>query len=175
MNYTIDTLLSDLKKEFESVSFSFEEISYQGNLPCFFIEIEEENQLAEIWMKISDVIAINHQSRLKNEFSIWNIYLFFLMKYPIENDLKYLIENDTFSSRKIVVDKWVDSKDVIEKYIRNSDIIIDNKEKSEKEFIPNLNFFNQVDNIEAKSRVTNAIKEAYSQIVRKIKEDRYEI
>ena len=72
MNCSVDTLISDLQEEFEGVSFSYEEISYKGKLPCFFMKIGKKDKLAEIWMKVSDIIAINYQSRLTNEFSIWN-------------------------------------------------------------------------------------------------------
>jgi len=169
MNYSIDIILGDLKEEFDDVTFSYEEINYEGELPCFFIEIENKDRLDEIWMKVSDIIAVNYQSRLSNEFSIWNIYLFFLTKEPIENQLKYLIENDTFSSRKIVVDEYVDFKSVIEKYVLNTDIKIESKSSNVQGFVPNSILFNQVNGIEVKTRVTNPIKDAYSQIVREIK------
>jgi 5'(3')-deoxyribonucleotidase len=169
MNYSIDIILDDLKEEFSDITFSYEEINYEGKLPCFFIEIENKDRLAEIWMKVSDIIAVNYQSRLSEEFSIWNIYLFFLTKTPIENELKYLIENDTFSSRKIVVDEYVDFKSVIEKYILNTDIIIESTSSNLQSFTPNSILFNQVQDIEVKTRITNPIKDAYSQIVKEIK------
>ncbi len=174
MNYSIDTLLNDLKEEFDGISFSYEEVNYQGKLPCFFIEIDND-KLAETWMKISDVIAINYQSRLENEFSRWNIYLFFLVKETVVNELKYLIENDTFSSRKIVVDKLLKTEDVINQHILNADIRIESTSKKDIDFVPDSTFFSHVNNIEAKSRVTNTIKDAYFQIVSKIKEERHEI
>ncbi|CAA0189739.1 ABC-three component system middle component 1 [Tenacibaculum maritimum] len=175
MNYSIDTILNDLKEEFEGISFSYEEINYQGMLPCFFIEIEEKERLADVWMKISDLIAINHQARLENEFSIWNIYLFFIVKEPVVNELKYLIQNDTFSSRKIVVEKLSNPKDIINQHILNADIKIESSSKKDIDFVPNIIFFNQVNNIEAKSRVTNSIKDAYFQIVSEIKKQSHEI
>ncbi len=175
MNYSIDTLLSDLNSEFEGVTFSFEEISYSGKLPCFFIEIENNKKLREIWMKASDMIAINFQSRLKNEFSIWNIYLFFMVKETVESELKYSIENDTFSSRKIVIEGSVDPKSIVGKFVINSDVEIGPDLEKVEEFKPNPILFNQINGIEVKTRVTNAIKDAHSSIVKSIKEDNGEV
>ncbi len=175
MSYSIDILLSDLNEEFKGATFLFEEISYNGKLPCFFIEIEADANLSEIWMKASDLIAVNFQSMLQNEFSIWNIYLFFIVNEPVGSELKYLIENDTFSSRKIVIEGSADSKKIIEKFILNSDIKIESDLKRVEEFNPNQILFSEIHGIEVKSRVTNAIKDAYTNILKSIKEDSREI
>ncbi|MUP39852.1 ABC-three component system middle component 1 [Labilibaculum euxinus] len=175
MNYSVDTLISDLKEEFDNVEFSFEEKRYQGRLPCFFISVESEEELARIWMKVSDIIAVNYQSRMKNEFSIWNLYLFFIVSETISNDLKYQIENDTFSSRKIVIDEKANLTKIVDEHILNSDIKIDDGIINNINFIPSSIIFNHVADIEVKSRLTDAVKKAHSQIIKKIKEESNEI
>lgn len=175
MNYSVDTLISDLKEEFEGINFSFEEINYRGKLPCFFIKIGETDKLDKIWMKASDIIAVNFQSRLVNEFSIWNIYLFFIVNEPIENDLKYLIENDTFSSRKIVIVGDIDFREIIDEHILNSDIKIDASKVNENIFSPNPIFYDQIYDMDAKTRVTNAMKDVFSNIISEIKADNHEV
>lgn len=168
MNYSIEALLADLSREFEHFTFSFKENKYQGIIPCFFINVNSEEKLYEFWMKISDFIAVNYQSRLNDEFSIWNIYLFFLVGETIGNELKYLIENDTFSSRKILIEKNTGSNKIFEEHILNNDIQIDISKTREMSFYPNPIFFGQVSNIEAKSKVTNEIKDAYSVLKSKL-------
>lgn len=169
MGYSIKTIISDLENEFENVSFSFKEINYQGKLPCFFITVKSEEELTRIWMKVSDIIAVNYQSRMKDEFSIWNLYLFFIISETISNDLKYQIENDTFSSRKIVIEGKSDLIKIIDEHILNSDIKINSSIISDSVFNPNPIIFDQIVDIEVKTRVTDAIKVAHSQIIKKIK------
>ncbi len=170
MSYSIETMISDLDNEFENASFSFEEINYQGKLPCFFITVKSEEELTRIWMKVSDIIAVNCQSRMKNEFSIWNLYLFFIVSETISNDLKYQIENDTFSSRKIVIEGESDVAKIIDEHILNRDIKIDSSMiSSSAVFKPNPIIFDQIFDVEVKTRVTEAIKVAHSQIIKKIK------
>jgi hypothetical protein len=178
MSYSIETMISDLEKEFENVFFSFKEINYQGKLPCFSISVKSENELAKIWVKVSDIIAVNYQSRMTDEFSIWNLYLFFIVNEPISNNLKYQIENDTFSSRKIVIEGKSDFTKIIEKHILNSDVKVESSDSdsiSKSDFIPNSTIYLQLKDIELRSKRTNAITDAYSQIVKKIKEKYHEI
>lgn len=167
MNYS-NSIIEELEEEFKGIDFSLEEVEYEGTLPCFFIVFKSEKKLAKNWMRISDLIAINYQTKLTDEFSIWNIYLFFITKKPIGNDLKYLIENDTYSSRKIVIEGEYDIKEIIDKYILNKDIEINPSIIAENDFTPNPIIFNQVKNIETKI-VSEKIKKAHAKIITEIK------
>lgn len=174
MNYSTK-IISDLHEEFEGITFDFQEIKYEGKLPCFFISVESELKLAEVWMRVSDIIAINYQATLNDEFSIWNIYLFFFIEETISNELKYLIENDTFSSRKIIIERKYDLNKIIEEHILNTDISIDSTPICESNFTPNPIIYKQLENLETKLKVTQSIKEAHSQIINTIKNKSHEI
>lgn len=71
----------------------------------FTIQIDSEMHLKEIWESLTDRIAIDFQADFENEFESWNVYVVFLSESEISRGLKYKIENDKYSSRKIVMDE----------------------------------------------------------------------
>lgn len=101
----------------------------------FFVEITN-SVLSESWEEISDFIALYFQNDLTSEFERWNIYLFFLVPEEIDQDLKYKIENDTFSSRKILIEGRTDIDEIIDEYILAKSISLEFVEKTEKNFEP---------------------------------------
>ena len=52
-----------------------------------------EDDMSYAWNKISNAIAVYFQSVQPDEFSKWNIYLFYLSSEVIKKELKYKIEN----------------------------------------------------------------------------------
>jgi len=124
MNY----LNENFELEFPHISYKYEEITFGGIIPCFFINISEED-LQKDWQAITSFIALNYQSELSNEFSVWNIYIFFLLEKEIEDSLKYLIENDTFSCRKIVISPCQNIEEIINEHIKNSDLTVNKDEQ----------------------------------------------
>src|ERR1044072_8817289 len=103
MTYSIETFLEDLRQKFSDLSFDYKRVPFKGEIPCFFVYVSNEDLMKAKWMAVSQFIAGHFQSGLINEFSVWNIYLFFIIPETISDDLKYTVENDTFSSRKIVI------------------------------------------------------------------------
>lgn len=101
----------------------------------FFVKITN-SVLSESWEEISDFIALYFQNDLTSEFERWNIYLFFLVPEEIDQDLKYKIENDTFSSRKILIEGRTDIDEIIDEYILAKSISLEFVEKTEKNFEP---------------------------------------
>lgn len=71
----------------------------------FTIQIALETNLADIWEDFTNTIAGNFQANFENEYENWNVYVVFLAEIKIERALKYKIENDKYSSRKIVMDE----------------------------------------------------------------------
>jgi len=127
MNYSEfnNAFLEMFKKEFPEVAVERKEIDFSGTIHCFFLQFESEKELEANWSRVSNFIAVNYQTRLQTDFEIWNLYLFYQTKAEIEKGLKYKIENDTISSRKIFVediDKTAD--EIVIDHITNSDLQI---------------------------------------------------
>lgn len=166
--------MNSFKKQFNCI-LKYEAISFElGKAHAFFIEIEDSFSNSS-WKEMRNFIAIEFQNTLLDEFERWNIYLFYIVKSSIRKDLKYKIENDTFSSRKIVIEEKYDHTEIIEEHILNCDITINEAKGEDIVFTPNLILFDEVASVEVKSRVTNPLKEAHSRILRKLKEVSNEI
>jgi hypothetical protein len=172
--YQMDKIIDLFKKQFDCI-LKYESISFElGKAHAFFIEIEDSFSNSS-WKEMRNFLAIKFQNTLSNEFERWNIYLFYIVNSSIGEDLKYQIENDTFSSRKIVIEGNSDVTKIIDEHILNSDIKIESSEVSDRVFTPNPLIFNEVFDIEAKLRVTDSLKEAHSKILNKLKEVYHEI
>ncbi|MBE8714791.1 ABC-three component system middle component 1 [Sphingobacterium hungaricum] len=96
----IKTLIIDLYPDVE-VTLHIE--TYISKIHTFFVKFPSEASLAKDWENLSNSIAVYYQSQLPDEFEIWNLYLFYITESICDKHLKYKIENDTVSSRKILL------------------------------------------------------------------------
>ena len=84
----------------------------------------KEDELKETWRNYRNDFAIEYQTDDIDEFERWNFYLFYVVdnKNAIDRNLKYEIEHDTISSRKIVVSKDElqdeDGESLVTRYIK---------------------------------------------------------
>lgn len=86
----------------------------------FLISSDEITYLKDNWDDFSVFLATSFQSNLESEFSVWNMYIFYIVNFEVSKELKYKIENDTFSSRKIVIDKPMSFDQIINDHILNN-------------------------------------------------------
>ena len=139
--------------EFENIDFlerlfpefkpQLSKVQFIGTISVFSFFFESEADLNEKWESITSSIAVNYQSEFEDEgqeFERWNIYIFFVVRGNVDSQLKYKIENDKFSSRKIIQDNVdevlnADSiSELIQKHITHSDLnksVIDEGDKSD--------------------------------------------
>jgi hypothetical protein len=99
-------------------------------IDVFVTRVMNEQTLATNWKDIRNHIA-RRQFELEDEFERWNFYLFYVVDSPmVDLNLKYEIEHDTVSSRKMVVDaSEVDDElcyELVKKFIKYD---IENKEQ----------------------------------------------
>jgi hypothetical protein len=119
--------------DFENVNYKVyhyrNEDSFRINV--FFIEANNSDLLDKNWKTFSNMIAVNYQNSENlsdNEFERWNFYTIYISKDNITKELKNQIENDKFSSRKIVEDSFNkvfnddEANNLIIKHITNSDL-----------------------------------------------------
>jgi hypothetical protein len=120
----IDILKADYPEEF----ISLQSVPYRGDISLFTLLFKLEHTLDTEWEKISGTIAAYYQASLVDQFTKWNIYVCYLCKTPISINLKYKIENDRFSSRKIVLDNFSETindltlDQIIRSHITNKDL-----------------------------------------------------
>ena len=85
-------------------------------------------------------------------------------------DLHYLIENDTFSSRKIIIDVGKSKEDIIREHILNKDMTVDSVSiQGDSPFIYNTIISESLENIKVKKRLGQEIENSLEEIILKIK------
>jgi hypothetical protein len=82
------------------------------NMYFFTYYVDQSDLLAEIEETVRDFIAIYFQGlTIEKDVERWNLYIFYFVNGNVKQDLKYKIEQDKFSTRKIVIDKIEDEPD----------------------------------------------------------------
>lgn len=108
--------------QFENYQIRYQQIDYGGPIHVFFATPSDEATLNNDWEAIIAAIAGTFQINLLEEYETWNIYIFFLFKGKVDPKLKYKIENDTFSSRKILIESEMTDEIIITKHILNNNL-----------------------------------------------------
>lgn len=81
----------------------WEKPSGKIKLYLFSIVYETAHELLDNYKELRDHIAISFQSRsLQNSAERWNIYILYLVKQNVPEEIKQVILQDKFSSRKLV-------------------------------------------------------------------------
>lgn len=78
-----------------------------ANILVCVTDCMSEDELRAQWRNIRNNLAENYQMDDIDDFERWNFYLFYVVKdkRELSRSLKYEIEHDTISSRKIIVSK----------------------------------------------------------------------
>ncbi|MDB5004384.1 MAG: hypothetical protein JWQ34_2609 [Mucilaginibacter sp.] len=125
-----EEVLGYLREMFPDIKVQISEVTYCGQISVVFIKSPTQDRLTEIWNDISNAVAIYYQTKLNTEFERWNLYLFYILESAAEKGLKYRIENDPVSSRKIVIDNYPGVLDaagmaaIISQHITNTNLDI---------------------------------------------------
>lgn len=131
------------------------EVECGGKISVFTFIMKTKKELAENWEIIISSVAAHYQAELVNtnqDFERWNIYLLFLIEGKVDVDLKYKIENDKFSSRKIIQEEWKQGfeedkiKTLISERILNTDLsscLVD-KEPSKVNYKSDSKIYNKI-------------------------------
>lgn len=106
------------------IKYQYEQIDLFGYKHCLFVAITSPMTLGELenhWLGIRNEIMMEHQNKIDDEFSRWNFYIFYVVKdlESLDGSLRYRIEHDMVSSRKILVDdENAKLESVVKRYIK---------------------------------------------------------
>lgn len=91
----------------DAIVKSFDSFYVRSKILVCVTKCLTEDELRETWRNYRNDFAVEYQTDDIDEFERWNFYLFYVVdnKNAIDRNLKYEIEHDTISSRKIVVSK----------------------------------------------------------------------
>jgi hypothetical protein len=150
MNYCKIDISTEITNLFEETKIEHYIVNDETwKFSVFVSSFDNIKILDKLWQQLSDVIASSYQTNLNGEenlFEKWNIYILYICKESVSKNLKAKIENDKFSSRKIVSDNINEElteeliNRIIMKHITHSDLIdiVDNTEtKLEEIYVPN--------------------------------------
>jgi len=177
MTYSTNDTIISLEEKFNDTKFNYRSVVFGGTIPVFFIYPKNEKILKEKWEEIANLIAVDFQARQTDEYQVWNIYLFYVMNNQVNKDLKYKIENDIFSSRKIIVDYTANEDSMIEEHIINRiSVNFGKDEKLNNDFYPNETIESLlVDKTLKKINITKAANTTYKELIKALKNNRNEI
>lgn len=130
MNFSIIEISNP---DFQNLNFNIKHYvnENQFKINVFFAESTQENLLLKNWKLLSNMVAANYQNSeymVDSEIEKWNFYIIYVSKHKVSKELKNQIENDKFSSRKIVEDCYdkefndAEANRLIIKHIINSDL-----------------------------------------------------
>jgi hypothetical protein len=136
-----DKTAAILKELFPGATVDFHRIKYGGWVTTVFIRFDSPELIQLHWEDISNAIALYYQTKIETDFERWNLYLFYLNEQKVEKSLKYRIENDPISSRKIVVDGFdgrlnlAKMEEIISTHITNYGLAINTQQPLPSEFV----------------------------------------
>jgi len=125
----------------------------------FTLVMESEEELNDLWGIINRDMALYFQAKLLKDIERWNIYIIFFVIEEVSAKLKYIIEQDKYCARKIIIDNFKRSNDfeeVIPKIINEK--LFDLK----------------IEQIESKDEQRNS-EVSLSDIIKSMSEELYEI
>lgn len=135
--------LEFLSTEFENIQFymlrSDDHLSF---ISCVVCVCETAQDIIENWKTIQNMVAVYHQH--SGGFDAWNMYVVFVTTENIPVWDKYEIENNKFSSRKIVLDHFQDPLNIeqlvaeLEKQLLGSDLELRSRPFQSQENLPDL-------------------------------------
>ena len=105
----VNHIIESLEEKDETISFEnltcweYKEDNY--SLYIFSIQLKNQDELLKVHEELRDYIAIYFQSQiLEKDVERWNIYQFFFIQEKVDHNTKQKIEQDKFSTRKIIHD-----------------------------------------------------------------------
>jgi hypothetical protein len=144
----------------------------------FFLEADNPT-LNDSWKRFSNMVAANYQTTehmSDSEFDRWNFYIIYISKDSVSKELKNKIENDKFSSRKIIEDAYAnefnheEANRLIVKHITNADlkeIVEATQETSTSAYVPENK---KLWELLAKEEKVSGDRKAQEEFIKKINE-----
>lgn len=76
------------------------------------------DEILNSYAEVRDHVAITFQSQfLEDDAERWNVYIFFFVREKVSDSVKQLIEQDKFSTRKIVIDNI--QQEINDEYVKS--------------------------------------------------------
>lgn len=100
--YKKDDNLDFLTSEFEKSRFELFSADKLSFINCIVGWFDSAEEMVEKWKAIQSIISVHFRPPAR--FAKWNIYLVMLCPQKVNIRDKYVIENDRYAARKIILD-----------------------------------------------------------------------
>lgn len=162
-------LEEELKRLFPIEELIFVELVFGGIIPLLIIQFNSLDALKKHWKDFNSHIAIEFNTSIKDEYSRWNFYIFYFSDMEVPKSVKYEIENNKFSSRKIVIENCKSISDteienIISEHITNDRIQIKLESKQISTFNKNTFIANILDKLSLNKKNDDELQNALNQI-----------
>lgn len=143
---------NEIRQLFQIDKLIVGEISFGGIIPIIFVRFSGIEALSKTWKDFNSYVAAEYMTLIKDEYSKWNFYVFYLSNEYVGKKLKYEIENNKFSSRKIVIEEKNSLSDkeialLISEHITNDNLQIGIVNPKSSDFKKNITISKILDNI----------------------------
>ncbi|QQM28189.1 ABC-three component system middle component 1 [Elizabethkingia sp. M8] len=123
-------IITQVKNSFDIQELVIGSLSFGSNIPVILVQFKSLDHLERQWKELNSLVTGEYLIKLDNEFSKWNSYIFFVTE-EVSKSLKYEIENNKFSTRKIVIEMETPVingdiiNNIVSEHIVNDDIEFD--------------------------------------------------
>lgn len=176
-NLLVEKFVAAFKQEFPTATVLVKKVDTgDSQIHSVFVGNLDAEELKNEWIRITNFIAMQYQSSFNSDFERWNLYLFFLLpnEISVSDDLKYTIENNTFSSRKIIEDASLSAEVLIKKHVAN-ELSLDSDEHrtTSYEFPYNSIIYDVLKDktIKKKNILTEQLNLAYTELINKYRKE----
>lgn len=163
---------------FDLAEAYFGVLDFGGEITISIVKFKNIKSLSESWDELNSYITAHYFSESDNEFSKWNSYLFYLTPTKLDKPLKYDIENNRFSSRKIVLDNFQKEltdetlSDIVGTYIKCSNMNVKVPTPHIDDLVKDSRFSTIIDQLDIpKKGKENSLNVALEQIEKKLREN----
>jgi|WetSurMetagenome_2_1015567.scaffolds.fasta_scaffold340139_1 hypothetical protein len=172
----VEKLEKDIKQLFQIEELIVGELSFGGVVPIIFVRFISIDALTKTWKDFNSYIAAEYMTLIKDEYSKWNFYIFYLSKESVGKPLKYEIENNKFSSRKIVIENFnsISNEEIstlISEHITNDNIQINAESKQISTFKKNASLAKILDKLSLNKKNDDELQNALNLVEKTYKDE----
>lgn len=89
--------------DFNISCFKFTD-AFRVDFNIFAVDFVSDKYLIEYYSEINELIAINFQSNLVKSVEKWNLYIFYFVHSNVDSNIKKIVEQDKYATRKLVIE-----------------------------------------------------------------------
>lgn len=158
-------ITEEINSVFELNHFSIGKVHYGGEIIVCNVKFKDDTMLKNNWKEFNSYLTAKFIPSVKDEYSKWNFYVFYFSESLLAKSIKYEIENNKFSSRKIVIEnfKAITKKEIekiISEHITNDNLQVGIEPKQLSKFKSNITLSKILDKVSLNKKNDDDLQKA---------------